>query len=612
MASISSGPSSQLTIKWLGLAASIWIQAFAGNAYTFSHFSPRLKAVLHYSQIELNNLGVAKDIGENVGLITGYLSNKLPAWLILFIGGLEAFLGYGVLWLVVSERIAPLPYWQMCLAICIGANSATFFNTAVLVTTMRNFPQSRGTVVGILKGFVGLSGAIFTQLYTSFLFKNPVSLLLLLSTSPFAVSVACMGFVRPVPDATREPEEKRNFFLVHVICVSLALYLLVATFVQDFLPSNPIVSGVIATVMLLFLFAPVFVALKFFILGLFKRTEEPPSRRNLEQEDGGVGEPLVREETVQFQIGSTEEELGQSDEEDARTLPTFRHDDSYIERTEEELSWDDRKKFPPGMSTSDSATSLSEADIENDTDVLMAVGEGAVSRKRKPRRGEDFNLRQSLLKADFWLLFFTFFCGVGSGVTAINNLGQIGQAQGFTDVTIFVTLLGIWNFLGRLGGGAISEKYVRKAVPRTLWLAGAQCLMVVAHLLFAWAGTSSLHVGSILLGFCYGVHFSVMVPTASELFGLKHFGKIYNFLTMGDPVGSLLFSGVIAGYLYDMEARDGPQADQCIGAHCFRLTFLIMAGVCLVGSAASVYVSVRIKPVYQSLYKSGRAVRNLH
>ncbi|EFJ38485.1 hypothetical protein SELMODRAFT_266544 [Selaginella moellendorffii] len=551
MASISSGPSSQLTIKWLGLAASIWIQAFAGNAYTFSHFSPRLKAVLHYSQIELNNLGVAKDIGENVGLITGYLSNKLPAWLILFIGGLEAFLGYGVLWLVVSERIAPLPYWQMCLAICIGANSATFFNTAVLVTTMRNFPQSRGTVVGILKGFVGLSGAIFTQLYTSFLFKNPVSLLLLLSTSPFAVSVACMGFVRPVPDATREPEEKRNFFLVHVICVSLALYLLVATFVQDFLPSNPIVSGVIATVMLLFLFAPVFVALKFFILG-------------------------------------------------------------YIERTEEELSWDDRKKFPPGMSTSDSATSLSEADIENDTDVLMAVGEGAVSRKRKPRRGEDFNLRQSLLKADFWLLFFTFFCGVGSGVTAINNLGQIGQAQGFTDVTIFVTLLGIWNFLGRLGGGAISEKYVRKAVPRTLWLAGAQCLMVVAHLLFAWAGTSSLHVGSILLGFCYGVHFSVMVPTASELFGLKHFGKIYNFLTMGDPVGSLLFSGVIAGYLYDMEARDGPQADQCIGAHCFRLTFLIMAGVCLVGSAASVYVSVRIKPVYQSLYKSGRAVRNLH
>ena len=34
-------------------------------------------------------------------------------------------------------------------------NSGTWFDTAVLVTNVRNFPDDRGTVVGILKSFLG-------------------------------------------------------------------------------------------------------------------------------------------------------------------------------------------------------------------------------------------------------------------------------------------------------------------------------------------------------------------------------------------------------------------------------------------------------------------------
>jgi hypothetical protein len=99
--------------KWVGLAAAIWVQASAGNAYMFAFYSPSLKSVLHYNQLQLNNLGVAKDIGENVGLLAGLLCNKIPAWTLLCIGALLGFLGYGTLWLVVSGQIAPLPYWQV-------------------------------------------------------------------------------------------------------------------------------------------------------------------------------------------------------------------------------------------------------------------------------------------------------------------------------------------------------------------------------------------------------------------------------------------------------------------------------------------------------------------
>lgn len=98
----------------------------------FAFYSSKLKTVLHYNQLQVNNLGVAKDLGENVGLLAGFLCNKLPPWTLLSIGALTGFLGYGVTWLVVSERIQALPYWQVredlvathSLAVCL---SVVFF-----------------------------------------------------------------------------------------------------------------------------------------------------------------------------------------------------------------------------------------------------------------------------------------------------------------------------------------------------------------------------------------------------------------------------------------------------------------------------------------------------
>ena len=156
------------------------------------------------------------------------------------------------------------------------------------------------------------------------------------------------------------------------------------------------------------------------------------------------------------------------------------------------------------------------------------------------------------------------------------------------------------------------------AIPRTLWLGVAQIVLIFVHLMFASALPGTLYVGSVLLGLCYGVHFSIMVPTASELFGLKHFGMIYNFLTMANPLGSLLFSGVIAGYLYDREATKDSGSGTvtwgrynhmlykdtvCRGAHCFRLTFYVMACVCIVGVVLTCVLTFRIRRVYAALYK---------
>ncbi|KAG6553598.1 hypothetical protein Mapa_004512 [Marchantia paleacea] len=635
------GPKGQVT-KWVGLAAGIWVQALAGNGNVFAHYSTALKNILQINQVQLNNLGVAKDFGENVGLLAGGLCNLLPTWVILLIGALECFFGYGIVWLVMSERIAPLPYWQMCVVLCISSNSMTWLNTAVLVTSMRNFQKNRGTVVGIIKGFIGLSGAIFTQFYVTLMTDDPTALVLFVALGPSLVCLAVMYFIRPVttPDGAPpyyDPKEHSGFVFIHVVCISLAVYLFVSTLSENVIVFTPLVARIMLAVLVIFLSAPFLVPAKF----LFdKRTWKAVNHREHSYSydallPPGVHEPLLKP-TGNNGHASKSKGADDGDMPVSTSGPPPSRDRVRIEpvASQSDLSYDsDRSKHDRA---SFMCLAPNNPDMEGDADdsTLLAVGEGALRRRRKgPHRGEDFTLSEALVKADFWLLFLTYFCGVGTGTTVSNNMGQIGLSQGYADVTMFVSLFSVWNFLGRLGAGSLSEHYVRSsAIPRTVWLLVAQAVMIVAHLLLASALPGSLFIGSMLLGSSFGVHIAIMVPVASELFGLANFGVIYNFITIGMPIGSMLFSGVLAGYIYDREAAkqeggngvmekeivasflsnsyhlksDGAEETACLGAHCFRATFIILAVVMVFGFLANLLLTYRIWPVYKSMYQNSQ------
>ena len=341
---------------------------------------------------------------------------------------------------------------QMCIIQGLGSNSATWFNTAVLVTCMRNFPHSRGSVVGILKGFVGLSAAIFAQIYTSLLTDNPNLLLLFLTIGPTLVCLASMLLIRPVPDAgsVRDREERHNFHYVTYVCVALAAYLLAINLLEEFLEMNKFIPAVLTAVMVIFLVAPLAIPIK-------SLSEECCGINPMDEDHlPGVQEPLLKDTDDTDAHSSNPPHMIRGAEEDERSIeevpPSTRpHDLSALDQEE---------KGKNVTLHEDVVAKLNQH--EEDAETLLVVGEGAVKRpKRRPRRGEDFKLRQALVKADFWILFMTFFCGVGTGVTAMNNLGQIGEAQGYNNVNIFVSLISIANFLGRLGGGALSEHYIR-------------------------------------------------------------------------------------------------------------------------------------------------------
>ena len=95
---------------WIGLAAAVWVQVAAGNGANFVLYSAALKSALGCSQQQLTILAVANDTGESLGVLPGVFCNRFPPWLILLIGAFACFVGYGTVWLAVSEIIA-LPYW---------------------------------------------------------------------------------------------------------------------------------------------------------------------------------------------------------------------------------------------------------------------------------------------------------------------------------------------------------------------------------------------------------------------------------------------------------------------------------------------------------------------
>ncbi|KAL1205802.1 Protein NUCLEAR FUSION DEFECTIVE 4 [Cardamine amara subsp. amara] len=533
--------SSSSALKWLGFVTAVWVQAISGNNYTFSNYSGALKSLMNLNQLELNNLSVAKDVGKAFGILAGLASDRLPTPVILLIGCFEGLLGYGVQWLVVSRTIQPIPYWQMCVFLCMGGNSTTWMNTAVLVTCIRNFRRNRGPVSGILKGYVGLSTAIFTDLCTALFSNDPASFLVLLAVVPFAVCLTAVFFLREIPPASsaaEENEETRYFTVFNIVAVVVAVYLQSYDIIGI---KTGVFSIAFASILLFLLASPIAIPFHSFIKSL-----------NLGEQDdleGRIQEPLLRSEI---------------------------------------------------------------AAAEKEVIVVAAVVAEEEEKKKRPVLGEDHTIMEAMLTVDFWVLFVSFLCGVGTGLAVMNNMGQIGLALGYTDVSIFVSMTSIWGFFGRILSGTLSEHFLKKSgTPRPLWNAASQILMAVGYILMALAVPNSLYIGSMVVGVCYGVRLAITVPTASELFGLKYYGLIYNILVLNLPLGSFLFSGLLAGFLYDAEATPTPGGgNTCVGAHCYRLIFLVMALASVIGVGLDMLLAYRTKEIYAKIHASKKSKKS--
>ncbi|KAL6650413.1 hypothetical protein ACP70R_009338 [Stipagrostis hirtigluma subsp. patula] len=541
--------------RWFMVYASFLIMSVAGAPFIFSVYSGDIKAGLGYTQEQLNTVGFFMDVGTNVGIHAGLVAQLTPPWFVLAVSAAMNLGGYLMLYLSVTGQVpSKPPLWLVCLYIVIGANSQAFANTGTLVTCVTSFPDSRGAMLGLLKGFLGLSGAIFSQLHLAFHGAGDTRpLILLVGWLPAAISVAFMGTVRVVvPEPPRTPATARREFRAFCgflyVSLALAAYLMVAIVLQRQLRFTRAEYGLSTGVVLAMLLLP----------------------------------PLAivhREEAADAPIDESSEEET---------------------RTEAPSSSVATKQTAPPEATAAGGKSANPV-----ARVLRAL------RLRPPPRGHDHTIVEALVSTDMLLLLTATALGVGGMLTAMSNVGQIGESLGYPhrSIATFASLVSIWNYLGRVCAGFASDAILtRHRLPRPLLLSFVLLLAVAGHLLIAYGVPGSLYTASVIVGFCYGATQPLILATISELFGLKYYSTLSNFGNTVSPVGSYVLNVRVAGRMYDREAARqggghavaalGGKVAACIGVRCYKESFMVISAATAAAAAVAGVLAWRTRVFY--------------
>ncbi|PON93323.1 Major facilitator [Trema orientale] len=541
-----------LSNKWVTTAASIWIQCVVGASYTFSIYSSALKSSQGYDQSTLDTVSVFKDIGSNAGILSGLLYDAVTPkrrpsssilgrlsgpWVVHAAGAVQFFVGYFFMWAAVAGLIPRPPVIAMCLFMFLGAHGQTFFNTTNVVTGAHNFSGYSGTIVGIMKGFLGLSGAILVQFYNTLCKDQPSSFLLMLALLPTLVSILLLPLVR-IYEANKG-DEKKYLNAFSVVALIIVAYLMIIIILENILTLSTWLHISVFVFLLLFLSSPLGIAIK----------------------------------------AQCEELKGAAETSSIESNPLL---DKFYPSTSSRSSAEENSLGFEEVPRSDQG----QVKITSDYALLLNEEE------------EERNLLQAMRTINFWLLFLAMFSGMGAGVATINNMNQLGHSLGYTtlEITSFVSLWSIWNFLGRLGAGYLSDFLLRtRGWARPLLISITQAIMAVGHIIIASGFSGNLYVGSILVGICYGSQWSLMPTICKEIFGIRNMGTIFNTIAIASPVGSYIFSVKVIGYIYDKEAS----GNTCIGTHCFMTSFFIMAAVDCVGCLVAITLFFRTRRFYQ-------------
>jgi MFS family permease len=197
---------------------------------------------------------------------------------------------------------------------------------------------------------------------------------------------------------------------------------------------------------------------------------------------------------------------------------------------------------------------------------------------------------QMLKTADYYLIFFIHFVLSGVGLTFINTVASISVSYSATiDKTIFVTLLSVSNFAGRIIFGFTMD-LLRDVASEVFWYNIIAVFMAANSIMLGiFSDQIFLLIGTVAFGMAYGGLNAITAVCMNLYFGSVNFGKNSGPVYLGTALSGF-FLGIIVGGLYDSQAD---LSHKCYGVQCFRVSFFLEAGLAALISIASIILTIR-------------------
>ncbi|KAK6947276.1 Nodulin-like [Dillenia turbinata] len=543
--------------KWMILVATIWIQAFTGTNFDFSAYSSDLKSVLGISQVQLNYLATASDLGKLFGWSSGLALMYLPLWVVMFVAAFLGFFAYGLQWLVI-RNVLSLPYFAVFILCLIAGCSICWFNTVCFVLCIRNFPAHRPLAISLTVSFNGVSAALYTLVANAINPSSDSVYLLLNALLPLITSFAAIiPILRQPPVEPLPPDGVRRdsliFLILNFLAVIIGLYVLFLSSVS----SNATVARLLLGGAILLLVLPLGIPGIVYAQDWFHRTIHQSFRLE------GSSFILVDVDDLELHKGLLTRERSEN-----------------VDR---------------------------ESDLANgNRSTYAAENEGCFEKVIKSNKlailGEEHPAQLLVRRFDFWLYYIAYFCGGTIGLVYSNNLGQIAESLGFSaDTTSLLSVYSSFSFFGRLLTAAPDFIRTKLYFARTGWFAIALVPTPIAFFLLAASlSSAALHIGTALIGLSSGFIFAAAVSVTAELFGPNSVGVNHNILITNIPVGSLIY-GLLAALVYDSSASNRQLSDMvlCMGKKCYFLTFVLWGSISVLGLASSLLLFLRTRPAYQ-------------
>jgi OFA family oxalate/formate antiporter-like MFS transporter len=160
---------------------------------------------------------------------------------------------------------------------------------------------------------------------------------------------------------------------------------------------------------------------------------------------------------------------------------------------------------------------------------------------RMPESKKEYGWRDMLRTLNFYKLWIMYAFTSSAGLMIIGHIASIANMQvQWENGYLLVVLLAVFNTLGRIVGGIVSDKLGHINTMRVVFF-----VQMINMLFFGqYLSTISLAVGVAVSGMCYGALFSVFPVATADSYGIKNLGANYGMVFtawgFGGVIGPLL------------------------------------------------------------------------